>query len=83
MPTFVWEGKDNKGKKVTGELEAKNIQAVFNHLKGRRITPNAKKIREKGKGLEMEITIPGIGPNPTNPCIIEMSESMAQTASRG
>lgn len=62
MPVFVWEGKNAKGKKVSGELEARDMQAVFNQLKAQRIIPNAKKIREKGKGLEMEITIPGFGP---------------------
>ncbi len=62
MPVYAWEGKDSRGKKVTGELEAKNVQAVFNALKSKRIVPNAKSIREKGKGLDMEIKIPGMGP---------------------
>ncbi|MCO6431471.1 MAG: type II secretion system F family protein [Deltaproteobacteria bacterium] len=62
MPVYVWEGKNAAGKKVTGEMEAKNTQAVFNALKGQRITPNAGRIREKGKGLDMEIKIPGFGP---------------------
>lgn len=62
MPVFVWEGKNSAGKLVKGELEARDLQAVFNNLKAQRIIPNAKKIREKGKGLEMEIKIPGFGP---------------------
>lgn len=62
MPTFAWEGKNGAGKVVRGSMEAKDIQAVFNALKSQRITPNAKKIRLKGKGLEMEIAIPGFGP---------------------
>ena len=62
MPVYLWEGKNASGKKVSGEIEAKNVQAVFNHLKNQRVVPNAKKIREKGKGLEMEIKIPGFGP---------------------
>ncbi|RMG41205.1 MAG: type II secretion system F family protein [Candidatus Dadabacteria bacterium] len=62
MPVYVWEGKNAAGKKVSGELEAKSVQAVFNALKAQRIIPNAKKIREKGKGLDMEINIPGMGP---------------------
>jgi type IV pilus assembly protein PilC len=61
MPVFVWEGTNSKGKKVQGELEAKDIQSVFNVLKSQRVIPNAKTIREKGKGLEMEIKIPGFG----------------------
>lgn len=62
MPKFAWEGKDPSGKKVSGELEAKDVQAVFNILKAKRITPNANKIKERGKGLDMEIKVPGMGP---------------------
>lgn len=62
MPTFLWEGKNAAGKKVSGEIEARDLQAVFNVLKGQRIIPTANRIREKGKGLEMEIKIPGFGP---------------------
>ena len=61
MTVFVWEGKNAAGKQVSGEMDAKNIQAVFNALKGQRIVPNAKRIREKGKGWEMEIKLPGFG----------------------
>lgn len=62
MPVYAWEGKDASGKKVKGEMEAKNVQAVFNSLKSKRIVPNAKAIKERGKGLDMEINIPGMGP---------------------
>jgi type IV pilus assembly protein PilC len=62
MPVFVYEGKDASGKRVTGEIEARDIQTVFNVLKTKRIVPAAKKIREKGQGLEAEIKIPGFGP---------------------
>lgn len=59
MAVFVWEGKDSSGKKLNGQIEAKDIQAVFNMLKARRVIPDARSIREKGKGMEMEIKIPG------------------------
>lgn len=62
MAVYVWEGRDGNGKKVSGEMEARDAQAVFAMLKGRKINPDSKKIREKGKGLEMEIKIPGFGP---------------------
>jgi len=62
MPVYVWEGRNGAGKRVTGELEARDVQAVFNALKTQRIVPQASRIREKGKGLEMEIRIPGFGP---------------------
>ena len=62
MAIYVWEGTNAAGKRVMGEIEARDVQSVFNILKQQRIVPNAKKIREKGKGLEMEIKIPGMGP---------------------
>lgn len=61
MPIFVYEGKDRAGKKINGEMEARDIQSVFNVLKSKQITPNTKKIREKGTGLDREIKIPGFG----------------------
>jgi type IV pilus assembly protein PilC len=62
MPVFQWEGTNSSGKKVSGEIEARDQQAVFNLLKGQRIAPNPEKIVEKGVGLQMEIKIPGMGP---------------------
>lgn len=62
MTVYLWEGTDAKGKKVQGEMEARDSQAVFNALRAKRITPTANRIREKGKGLEMEIKLPGFGP---------------------
>ncbi|NMC62589.1 MAG: type II secretion system F family protein [SAR324 cluster bacterium] len=62
MPIFLWEGKNAAGKFVKGEIEARDIQAVFNTLRSQRLIPNASRIREKGKGFEAEIKIPGFGP---------------------
>lgn len=59
MPVYVWEGKSSEGKKIQGEMEAHNAQAVFNALRAKRINPNAKKIREKGKGIERQFSVPG------------------------
>ena len=61
MPTFLWEGKTAQGKAMKGELEAPNLEAVISLLRDRRIRPVASRIREKGTGLEKEITIPGFG----------------------
>ena len=62
MAIFVWEGRNTAGKKVSGEMDARDIQQVFNHLRAQRISPNTKAIREKGQGFEMEIKVPGFGP---------------------
>ncbi|RMD83838.1 MAG: type II secretion system F family protein [Candidatus Dadabacteria bacterium] len=61
MPVFVWEGRDASGRKVKGEIEARDARSVFNALKARRIMPNASKIREKGTGLDRELKMPGFG----------------------
>ncbi len=62
MPVFTWEGRSSSGQRVRGEMEALSTQAVFNALKSQRITPNMKKIKEKGTGLQKEINIPGFKP---------------------
>ena len=58
MPIFTWEGINASGKKVRGEFEAKNAKVVFNALKAQKINPVPSKIKEKGKGLDMEIPLP-------------------------
>jgi type IV pilus assembly protein PilC len=61
MPIFLWEGKTAQGRVLKGEIEAPNLEAVFGILRDRRIRPVANRIREKGKGFDKEITIPGFG----------------------
>ena len=61
MPVFVWEGRTAQGKILKGEMEAVNQQAVFSRLRSQRIQPIPARVREKGKGLEKEINIPGFG----------------------
>jgi type IV pilus assembly protein PilC len=53
--------KNRSGKSDEGEIEAPNLGAVVTVLRHRRIRPIPNRIREKGKGLEKEITIPGFG----------------------
>jgi type IV pilus assembly protein PilC len=61
MPVFVWEGKTAQGKILKGEMEALNQQAVLARLRSQRIQPMPTRVREKGKGLDREITFPGLG----------------------
>ena len=62
MPVFVWEGRTAQGRVLKGEREAINQQEVLAWLRGRRIQPMPARVREKGKGLEREINIPGFRP---------------------
>jgi type IV pilus assembly protein PilC len=61
MPVFVWEGRTSQGRIMKGETEAVSPQAVMSWLRSQRIQPIPARIREKGKGLEKEIAIPGFG----------------------
>jgi type IV pilus assembly protein PilC len=61
MPTFLWEGKTAQGRVMKGDIEAPNLEAVFTALRERRIRPIPNRIRQKGQGLDKEITIPGFG----------------------
>lgn len=55
MPVFTFSGKDQSGKKISGERTAVNKQTVASQLRRERITPNS--IREKGK----EFSLPTFG----------------------
>ena len=59
MPTYSWEGTTASGKKVRGQMEAQDHQQVFNALRSQHISPNVKRIREKGTGIQREIKVPG------------------------
>ncbi len=83
MPVFLWEGKDSKGKVVKGEVEARDQQAVFNVLKTRKIVVNPSRIREKGKGLEMEIKIPGFGPKVKHKDVVIFTRQFATMIDSG
>ena len=61
MAVFLWEGKTAQGRVLKGEIEAPNLEAVFAILRDRRIRPIPNRIREKGRGLDTEIKIPGFG----------------------
>ena len=61
MATFQWQGVSARGEVLTGEMEAPTRDAVLVRLRSQRIQPIPAKIRERGRGLSREITIPGFG----------------------
>jgi type IV pilus assembly protein PilC len=83
MAIFIYEGTNSQDKKVKGEIEARDVQSAFNLLKAQRITPNAKKIKEKGKGLDKEITIPGMGPKTTQKDVVIFTRQFATMIDAG
>ncbi|MET0152285.1 MAG: type II secretion system F family protein [Candidatus Binatia bacterium] len=60
MAVFRWEGISPKGEVMRGEMEAATRDAVIVRLRTQRIQPLPAKIKEKGKGLDRQISIPGL-----------------------
>lgn len=83
MAVFIWEGTNPQGKKISGEIEAKDTQAVFNYLRSQKIIPLAKTIREKGKGVEMEIKIPGFSKKVTGRDVVLFTRQLATMIDAG
>lgn len=59
MPVFAYEGRTASGKVLRGNMEAPSREAVINRLRAQRIQPITNRIRERGKGLDREISLPG------------------------
>ncbi len=61
MAVFRWQGVSPRGEVLAGEMEAPTRDAVLVRLRSQRIQPIPAKIKEKGKGLDRELNIPGFG----------------------
>lgn len=83
MSVFTWEGTNPQGKRVTGQMEAMSAQAVYNSLRSQQITPNMKKIKVRGQGLQKEISIPGFAPKPKTKDIVVFTRQFATMIDAG
>jgi type IV pilus assembly protein PilC len=61
MPVFQWQGVSPRGETLKGEMDAPTREAVIIRLRTQRIQPQPAKIKEKGKGWDMEISLPSLG----------------------
>jgi type IV pilus assembly protein PilC len=61
MPVFRWQGVSPRGEVLAGEMEAPTRDAVLVRLRSQRIQPVPARIKEKGKGLDRDLSIPGFG----------------------
>ncbi|HSP98955.1 MAG TPA: type II secretion system F family protein [Candidatus Dormibacteraeota bacterium] len=61
MAIYRWQGVSPRGETISGEMEAATRDAVLARLRARRIQPIPAQIRERGKGLDREIALPGLG----------------------
>ncbi len=84
MPVFVWEGRTAQGRVVKGDnLEAPTLEAALARLREQRIRPIPNRVREKGKGLEREISIPGFGDKVTTKDISLATRQLATMIDAG
>lgn len=60
MAVFRWQGIGSRGETLQGEMEASTREVVIARLRTQRIRPVTNRIREKGQGLDRDITIPGL-----------------------
>lgn len=61
MAIFRWQGVSPRGETIGGEMEAPTRDAVLARLRSQRIQPLPNKIKERGKGLDRDLNIPGFG----------------------
>ena len=61
MALFRWQGVSARGETLAGEMEAPSRDAVLVRLRSQRIQPIPAKVKEKGKGLDRELSLPGFG----------------------
>lgn len=84
MAIFVWEGRTAQGRLVKGDnLEAPDLEAALTRLREQRIRPIPSRVREKGKGLEKEISIPGFGDKVTTKDISVATRQLATMIDAG
>lgn len=81
MAKFSWEGASRDGKKHKGDMEAPNQAVVQAQLRRQGIV--ADKIRERGKGLDIEISIPGFGPKVTTKDLVVFTRQFATMIDAG
>ena len=57
MGKFAWEGVTRSGQSLKGEMEAPTREAVMAQLRRQGIRPG--NVRERGKGLDIDLKVPG------------------------
>jgi len=81
MGKFAWEGKARTGKVQKGVMEAPDAGAVTAALRRQGIMPSS--VKERGKGLDMEIKIPGFEPKITTKDLVVFTRQFATMIDAG
>ncbi|WP_027714753.1 type II secretion system F family protein [Desulfuromonas sp. TF] len=81
MPKFSWEGKTRTGAIQKGDMEAASEAVVTAQLRRQGIMPS--KIKARGKGLDVEIKIPGMQPKVTTKDLVVFTRQFATMIDAG
>jgi type IV pilus assembly protein PilC len=81
MGKFKWEGTTKSGQAMKGEMEAPDVEAVQAQLRRQGISPG--NIKEAGKGLDMELKIPGFEPKVTTKDLVVFTRQFATMIDAG
>jgi type IV pilus assembly protein PilC len=83
MAVFRWEGVSPRGERLAGEMEAPTRDAVMVRLRSQRIQAVPAKIKEKGRGFDRELTIPGFGESVKSRDIVIFTRQLATMIDAG
>jgi len=83
MAVFRWQGVSPRGEVLAGEMEAPTRDAVLVRLRSQRIQPIPAKIKEKGRGLDRELTIPGFGESIKQRDVVILTRQLATMIDAG
>ncbi len=81
MAKFAWEGKTRTGQVQKGEMEGPNQAAVSATLRRQGIMPSS--IKERGKGLDRDLKIPGMEPKVTTKDLVVFTRQFATMIDAG
>lgn len=81
MGKFAWEGTTKSGQVMKGEMEAPNQEAVIAQLRRQGISPGP--IKERGKGLDIEIKLPGMKQKVTSKDLVVFTRQFATMIDAG
>mgnify|MGYP001403133166 FL=1 len=81
MAKFAWEGVTRSGQSMKGEMEAPNEEAVHAQLRRQGIQPGS--VKQRGKGLDMELKIPGMQPKVTTKDLVVFTRQFATMIDAG
>ncbi|PLX72859.1 MAG: pilus assembly protein PilC [Desulfuromonas sp.] len=81
MGKFAWEATTKTGTVMKGEMEAPNVEAVQAQLRRQGLAPG--NIKERGKGLDIELSIPGFEPKVTTKDLVVFTRQFATMIDAG